>query len=65
MKFRFYITNLFDGVIQGTDSASVAAQHSLCEDFYVVDTETGMWLAACGPLNIEDIQKDEEPSGIL
>lgn len=47
-KFRYYITNLHDGVIQGTDAEDVAIDLSLCEDFFVVDAEAGEWLSASG-----------------
>ena len=44
MKFRYYITDLYDGAIRGTNSTDVANDYSMCEDFYVLDTETGLWL---------------------
>lgn len=58
MKYRFYITNLFDGVIQGTDLEGVAELYSPCEDFFVVDTESGEWLTTEGRQDIENILKD-------
>lgn len=52
MKFRYYITALFDGNIQGTDDTVVATNFSLCEDWFVVDAETGEWLTPSGPESI-------------
>jgi hypothetical protein len=40
-KFRFYITDLYDGCIKGTDDPETAAETAESEDFFVVDTETG------------------------
>lgn len=44
MKFRFYITNTYEGNIEGTDSAEVAESFAESEDFFVVDAEAGKWL---------------------
>lgn len=46
MKFRYYITNLHEGLVQGTDDETIAANCATSEDFFVVDTETGIWLGA-------------------
>ena len=48
MKFRFYITDLFDGKIVGTDSEDAAREHANCPEFFVVDTDSGMWLTEDG-----------------
>ncbi len=40
-KFRFYITNLFEGEIEGTNDAAKASEFAECEDYFVVDSETG------------------------
>lgn len=45
-KFRYYITDLFDGVIRGTDNDETANSFASCEDFFVVDTHSGEWLAS-------------------
>ena len=44
MKFRFYITDTFEGQIVGTDSEATALNFATNEDYFVVDTETGRWL---------------------
>jgi hypothetical protein len=43
-KFRFYITNAHSGAIEGTDDEELAVQAAKCEDFWVIDTNTGYWL---------------------
>lgn len=48
MKFRYYITNMCAGCIQGTNSPEEAQNFANCEDFFVVDTETGEWLLSEG-----------------
>lgn len=48
MKFRYYITDLMEGNICGTNSVETAEYFALSEDYFVVDSETGMWLNADG-----------------
>lgn len=55
-KFRFYITDLFDGRIVGTDSADQAQMLANCEDYFVVDTETGEWLTPDGPVAVTEVK---------
>ena len=52
MKYRFIIVNTFEGLVQGTNDESVAHDYSLSEDHYVVDVQTGRWLAADGETDI-------------
>ena len=54
MKFRFYITDLVDGDIKGTNDEELARQYAYSEDFFIVDTETGMWLSIVKDLEIEE-----------
>lgn len=54
MSFRFYVTDLFDGCIKGTNSEQVASDFASCEDYYVVDTETNQWLTSDGPQDIKE-----------
>ena len=42
--FRYYITDLFEGQIVGTDSDEDAESYAQSEDFFVVDSTTGEWL---------------------
>lgn len=61
MKFRYYITDLNDGVIAGTDAIQVVLDYSLCEDYFVVDSHTGEWLQADGSrVPVKDISGKTE-----
>lgn len=48
MKFRYYITDLFEGAVRGTNELSVAKNFAESSDFFVVDCEEGKWLATEG-----------------
>ena len=51
MKFRYYITNLVEGDITGTNNLDVAKNCAESEDYFVVDTEDGKWLQPDGELS--------------
>jgi hypothetical protein len=55
MKFRYYVTNLFEGRIEGTNDAENAENFAQSEDFFVVDTETGEWLTSDGRKQVKGI----------
>jgi hypothetical protein len=59
VQFRYYITNLFDGKVQGTNDEKVADNVKDCEEYFVVDSETGKWLTGSTPIDIGEIP----PSG--
>lgn len=42
--FRFYITDLHQGQINGTNSEEDAQSYAESEDYFVVDTNDGTWL---------------------
>lgn len=44
MKFRFYITDLLEGKVVGTDDEAVAKNFADSADCFVVDAEEGRWL---------------------
>jgi hypothetical protein len=48
MKFKYYITDLYDGAVKGTDDTELAKEAAECEDLYVVEADTGTWLLADG-----------------
>ena len=48
MKFRYYITDLFDGVVKGTDDEAVAKNHAVSPDSFVVDSQEGVLLLESG-----------------
>lgn len=43
-KYRYYITDMFQGAIVGTDNEQAAHDHSLTEESFVLDTQEGKWL---------------------
>ena len=54
MKFRFYVTDLHQGLICGTDDAETARDFSASEDYFVVDTETGKWLTTDDDVEVQE-----------
>lgn len=40
-KFRFYITDLHEGRVKGSNDIQVALDYCHSEDYYAVDAETG------------------------
>jgi hypothetical protein len=44
MKFRYYITDLMEGIVSGTDDPALVNDLRESDDFFIVDTETGLWL---------------------
>ena len=57
MKFRYYITDLFDGIVKGANDEAVAKNHALCSDFFVVDSQEGVLLLESG--EADDIKEVE------
>ena len=59
-KFRFIITDTFDGVIKGTDDEKRAHEFAECEEFFVYDTQEGVWLSMDGErVEIQDAEKPD------
>lgn len=48
MKFRFYITDVCEGVVEGTNEEAVATHFAENEDYFVIEAETGLWLQTDG-----------------
>lgn len=48
MKFRFYITDVHEGVVEGTNEEAVAVYFAESEDYFVIEAETGLWLQPDG-----------------
>lgn len=44
MKFRYYIGDVRNATWSGTDDPDLANDLSLSDDFFVIDSETGIWL---------------------
>jgi len=55
MKFRYMITNTYEGSIQGTNDEEKAIALSQSEDYFVADSETGKWLSFGELRDIEEI----------
>lgn len=56
MKFRYYIADLFEGTVWGTNDENKAKGYAQCADYYVIDTEASVWIPESGePIEIEEI----------
>lgn len=60
-KFRYYITDLYDGRVYGTDSSEDAQAYAESEDYFVVDTVDGKWLQPDGAA--EDVTQARSATG--
>ena len=54
MNYRYYVTDLYDGCIKGTNSTELAEQFVQSEDFFVVDTENNLWLTLDGSEKVKE-----------
>ena len=63
MKFKYYITDISNGEVLGTNQEDVAKALAKSEEFFVVNSETGVWLLYDG--RVEPVQETahvvEEP----
>ncbi len=48
MKFRYYITDVYEGIIRGTDDEDDAYNFASSDEYFVVDSEAGEWLTIDG-----------------
>lgn len=48
MKFRYYIADLYEGRVVGTNNEEKATGLALSEEYFVIDSEAGGWLTADG-----------------
>lgn len=55
MKYKFYITDTFDGQVVGTNDEQKANEFSQTEDFFVVDSEKGLWLTPEGKIEVKEL----------
>lgn len=59
-KFRYYITELFNGVVRGTNDSSVAESYAESDDCFVVDTFTNELITSDGRrLPVEEAKYDD------
>jgi len=56
-KFRYIITDLFNGCVVGTDDENMAMSLSNVDEYFVVDTETSSWITNEEPLEIEEYKE--------
>ena len=56
MKFRYYITDLTEGVVVGTNSRPIADDFAECEDYFVVDAQEGLWIQEAEDVEIGDAE---------
>lgn len=59
MKFRYYIIDLTEGTIIGTNSSAVADHYAVCDDFFVIDAKDGLLLQDDEELEINEVKLDE------
>lgn len=58
MSYIFYITDLNDGSIKGTNNEEIAKEFAASEDNFVVDTTTNEWvLSDFSRQKIEEIEE--------
>ncbi len=55
MKFRYYISDLANGIVAGTDSEQTARDFAQSEEYFVVDTKTGKWVTNDQDIDIKDV----------
>lgn len=48
MAFRYYVMDLFNGVIKGTDDKDKANNYAESEDFSVLDAKSNEWIQPDG-----------------
>lgn len=63
MKFRFIITDTFDGYVKGSNSPEAAASYAKLEEFFVYDTQDNKWMQPDG--GKIDIHEIAPPSEVL
>ena len=55
MQFKYYVTDLLQGNVKGTNDDALALELSQSEDFFVVNAETGGWYLIGG--DVKDIEE--------
>ena len=53
MPFRYYITDLNQGAIVGTNDSLVVENLSQSEDYFIVDSDTGEWVTPDGSFAVK------------
>jgi hypothetical protein len=59
--YTYYVTDLLEGAIFGTDSDEEAKNLATSEEYFVMDSSTGEWLLADGTRqNIDRLGRSRE-----
>lgn len=48
MQYRFFVTDLFDGTVHGTNDEVLARDYAQSEDFFIVDAVSNVWIQPDG-----------------
>lgn len=56
MKYRYYIVDLFDGCVKGTNDEKTARDFAIGDEWYVIDTETGKWITGDEDMEIPEVK---------
>ncbi|MBK8184744.1 MAG: hypothetical protein IPK63_18455 [Candidatus Competibacteraceae bacterium] len=59
MKYRYYITDLIEGVVVGTNSRAIADHFAASDDYFVVDAQNGLWLQSDEEFEINEAENWE------
>ena len=66
-KFKYYITDITNCEVVGTDDRDLATNYAESEDFFVVDAEAGQWIQTDGEAvdvelarNVEEEEEEEQ-----
>ena len=60
-KYKYYITDITNGEVVGTDDRDLAISYAESEDFFVVDAEAGQWIQTDGEaVDVESAREIEE-----
>ena len=41
--YTYYITDLFEGNVTGTNDEKIAKDYALCEDYFVIEPAKNIW----------------------
>ena len=58
-KFRYYVTDTMNGMVFGTDDSMIAGNCQLSQDYFVVDSDKGIWLMVNGDGELDSKEIEE------
>ena len=62
MKFKYLIADTFDGTCYGTNDEAIANQRGECDEYFVMNTETGTQLYCGEERTIKEYRSDSAQS---